>query len=593
MEKYSVLMSVYAKEEPEYLKLSIQSMLNQTVKPEQFVIVEDGSLPDKLHSVIKEYADTYKDIFSIVKLKNNCGLAVALDSGLKECRNEIVARMDSDDISLPERCEKQLKKFEVIPSLALIGTNIDEFYDDPKCVVSTRKVPSDYKSIKKYIKRRDPFNHPSVMFKKSEVIRCGGYGKLKRRQDFDLFSRMINMGCYAENIEESLVLFRSNRNNYRRRKSKESCSSYIKVQKMNYNRRYCSLIDLLYVVIAQAALYLMPLWMMKIVSDSLLREKKNKDIIVDKTNEKVEVKKVWIIYPKQNFMYEEFKKAGYVVFDPYIGCNRIIPRVFRILHFKSRFPYKNIWYRKLPKLLPEIIIIHEGQVTEDYLKWLKSRVCNIRIMVQFLNRIKNDQEIQLLRKYGCESTSSDPYDCKKYGITNEMSAIYLRHFVVNKTEPKYDVYYVGRAKRERRNALDKIVRVLEEEGLVIKTHIVSPYPYGVTLGKYEKIIPYREILSELGKTKAILYLSQGASFGVTIRMIESAVNQIKLITDSTSIMETPIYRKENVFILGRDDMGRIKEFLNSPFIPLEQEVLETFYFDTDIKKYMEEHAKWN
>lgn len=589
MEKYSVLMSVYAKEKAEYLKLSIQSMVNQTEKPEQFVIVEDGNLPDKLHLVIKEYTDKYIDLFTIVKLKNNSGLAVALDAGLKECRNEIVARMDSDDISLPERCEKQLKRFEAIPSLVLIGTNIAEFYDDPQNIVSIRRVPSDYNSIKKYIKRRDPFNHPSVMFKKSEVIRCGGYGKLKRRQDFDLFSRMINMGCYAENLDESLVLFRSNRDNYRRRKSKESCGSYIRVQKMNYNRGYCSLIDLLYVVIAQIAMYIMPLWLMKIVSDSLLREK----TIEVKSNEKVDVKKVWIIYPKQNFMYEEFKKAGYVVFDPYIGCNKIIPRFFRILHFKSKFPYKNVWYRKLPKTLPEIIIIHEGIVTEDYLKWFRPQVHNVRIMVQFLNRIKNDQEIKLLKKYGCESTTSDPYDCKKYGITNEMSAIYLRHFVVNKADPEYDVYYVGRAKKERRNNLDKIVHLLRQMGVLVKTHIVSPYPYGITLGKYNKTIPYRDVLYELSKTKSILYLSQGASFGITIRVIESAVNQIKLITDSVSIMETPIYRKENVFIIGKDDISRIKEFLNSPFIPIDKEILETFYFDTDVKKYMEEHARWN
>lgn len=311
-----------------------------------------------------------------------------------------------------------------------------------------------------------------------------------------------------------------------------------------------------------------------------------------KINEKAEVKKVWIIYPRQNFMYEEFKKAGYVVFDPYIGCNKIVPRFFRILHFKSKFPCKNIWYRKLPETQPEIIIIHEGIVTEDYLRWLRSQVHNVRIMVQFLNRIKNNQEIKLLKKYACEATTSDPYDCKKYGITNEMSAIYLRHFVVNKVNPEYDVYYVGRAKKERRNSLDKIVHLLRERGLLVKTHIVSPYPYGITLGKYNNIIPYEDILNELSKTKAILYLSQGASFGITIRVIESTVNQIKLITDSASIMETPIYRKENVFILGEDDISRIKEFLNSPFVPIEKEVLETFYFDTDIKKYMEECDRW-
>lgn len=274
MEKYSVLMSVYAKEKVDYLKLSIDSILNQTVMPDQFIIVEDGPLTKELQSVLDAYVQVYKELFTIVKLPMNQGLAIALDKGLERSRNDLVARMDSDDVSLPERCEKQLQKFAENPELALLGTNIDEFYTTPEEIVSARVVPSEYADIVRYIRRRDPFNHPTVMFRRSEVVRCGGYGTLKRRQDFDLFSRMINMGCYAENIPESLLRFRSNLDNYKRRKSWSSCSSYIKVVKMNYQRRYCSLFDLLYVVIAQVAMYLMPMGVMKWFSDNFLRQKK-------------------------------------------------------------------------------------------------------------------------------------------------------------------------------------------------------------------------------------------------------------------------------------------------------------------------------
>lgn len=270
---YSVLMSVYCKENPRYFNTSIKSMLCQTVKPEQFVIVEDGSLPDELEKVIIKYKNKFPELFSVVKLEKNSGLAIALDCGLKECRNELVARMDSDDISLKNRCEKQLEKFMENKTLALLGCNIAEFCDDPHVVTSLRNVPPDYKTICKQIKRRDPFNHPTVMFKKSEVIRCGGYGELRRRQDFDLFSRMINMGCYAENINEPLVLFRSNKDNYLRRKSKESCDSYIKVVKLNYQRGYCSILDLLYIIIAEKILQFMPMPVMIFVSDHLLRKK--------------------------------------------------------------------------------------------------------------------------------------------------------------------------------------------------------------------------------------------------------------------------------------------------------------------------------
>ncbi len=272
--KYSVLMSVYAKENVEYLKLSIDSMFNQTVLPEQFVIVKDGPLTDELDAVISSYCEKYPDVMTIVSLPENVGLAKALDAGLKQCRNELVARMDSDDISLPTRCEKQINKFEEIEKLSVLGTNIDEFYDNPEEIVTSRVVPSSYDAIKKFIRRREPFNHPTIMFKKSEVLKAGGYGDLKRCQDFDLFSRMIGEGCYAENINESLLLFRSNENNYKRRKSWQSVKGNIAVVKRNYKRGYCSFFDLWFVVNARLVFFIMPTFIMKWLSNKLLRKKK-------------------------------------------------------------------------------------------------------------------------------------------------------------------------------------------------------------------------------------------------------------------------------------------------------------------------------
>lgn len=271
---YSVLTSIYAKEKSEYLIQSIESMLTQTIPPEQIVIVKDGPLTEELDSVIDTYLQNYSKIFTVVTLKENSGLAIALDAGLKHCRNEIVARMDTDDISLPERCEKQLKRFAENEKLAVLGTNIDEFSDSPENVQRSRIVPSEYNDILKRIRRREPFNHPTVMFKKSQVIRCGGYGTLRRCQDFDLFSRMMNMGCYAENINESLLLFRADENNYKRRKGKKSIEGYMTVMKLNYKRGYCSWTDMLYARTAQLALMLMPTGLMKWVSDNFLRKKK-------------------------------------------------------------------------------------------------------------------------------------------------------------------------------------------------------------------------------------------------------------------------------------------------------------------------------
>lgn len=277
MDKYSVLMSVYHKNSVIELKQSIDSMLNQTVCCDQFVLVEDGPLGNELEDLVKSFDNNNPTLFTVLKLPENVGLGRALDKGLEVCRNELIARMDADDISLPTRCEKLLKLFEENSELAIAGTNIDEFYDDPSHIVTSRVVPSDYKSIRKFMRRRSAFNHPTVMFKKSEVLRCGGYGQMRRKQDFDLFSRMLNMNCYALNINESLLLFRSNEDNYVRRKSWEYCKSSIDVAKVNFKRGYCSLWDLFVVIIGQTVFYISPLKVMKFLSDTLLRKKVKND----------------------------------------------------------------------------------------------------------------------------------------------------------------------------------------------------------------------------------------------------------------------------------------------------------------------------
>lgn len=271
--KYSVLMSVYDKEKADYLKQAIESMLNQTAKPEQFVIVLDGKLNDELQEIIDEYSSKDKSLFTIIPLKQNVGLGRALDTGLKYCRNELVARMDSDDISLPKRCEKELHLFENDRSLSIVGSNIDEFWDNPNDIKCSRVVPSEPEEIKKRIGRIQPFNHPTVMYKKSDVMRCGGYGHTRGNEDRDLFSRMINMDCMAKNINESLLLFRSNADNYKRRKSFIRLKSIYKVTFDIWKRGHCSLGDLLYVTTGQLVLFVMPLPIMKLISDKILRKK--------------------------------------------------------------------------------------------------------------------------------------------------------------------------------------------------------------------------------------------------------------------------------------------------------------------------------
>lgn len=259
MQKYSVLMSLYIKEKPEYLKESIDSMLNQTIKPDEIVIVKDGPITNELDLLLEKYTENYPKTFNIIKSEENIGLGLALNLGLKNCKNELVARMDTDDISLPQRCEKQLAAFEKDNELVLVGTMVDEFYSDPTNIISSRLVPTSHSEIYQFAKRRSPFNHPTVMYKKSKVLESGGYSNLRRNQDVDLFGRMLYSGAKAANINESLLLFRSNNDLSKRRKSWENSKSYIFTIRKLWKLGYSDFSDYLMVAIGQTIMFLCPI----------------------------------------------------------------------------------------------------------------------------------------------------------------------------------------------------------------------------------------------------------------------------------------------------------------------------------------------
>jgi len=252
-------MSVYIKEKPEYLRQSINSMINQTVMPDEIVIVKDGPLTNELEIVLDEFIAKYPKLFNIVTSEKNIGLGLALNLGLNHCRNELVARMDTDDISLPQRCEKQLEAFRLDKELAIVGTMVDEFYNNPDEIISSRIVPTHHEEIYEFAKRRSAFNHPSVMYKKSKVLECGGYSNLRRNQDVDLFGRMLFSGLKATNIDKSLLLFRVNNDLLKRRKSWENTKSYIATIRKLQQIGYSSFSDYIIVLLSQTLMFLCPL----------------------------------------------------------------------------------------------------------------------------------------------------------------------------------------------------------------------------------------------------------------------------------------------------------------------------------------------
>ena len=215
--KFSVLMPVYFKENPEYFDTALESIVNQTLMPNEIIIVKDGPLTPELDSVIEKYVSEYPDLFNTVALEKNVGLGEALRIGVLNCNNEIIARMDSDDICHGERFEKQIKFLTENPNIDLVGSWISEFENNPEEIISYRQLPTEHKEIYKFGQFRCPVNHMTVVYKKEAVIRAGNYQTFKNIEDYYLWGRMLKQGSVFANIPECLVNVRAGQAMFKRR----------------------------------------------------------------------------------------------------------------------------------------------------------------------------------------------------------------------------------------------------------------------------------------------------------------------------------------------------------------------------------------
>lgn len=213
---FSVLLSVYHKENPLFLKQALESTWHlQTLKPDEIVVVKDGPLTEELDKVIADFAKLAPVV--IVVLEKNQGLGAALNIGSTQCKHEIIARMDSDDICYPDRFQKQIEFLTRNPTIDLVSSWIDEFIETKDHVVSTRKLPEFHPEIQVFAQKRCPINHPVVAFKKSAVLKAGGYLHLPLFEDYYLWVRMLMSGAKFHNLQESLLFFRTNPETYKRR----------------------------------------------------------------------------------------------------------------------------------------------------------------------------------------------------------------------------------------------------------------------------------------------------------------------------------------------------------------------------------------
>lgn len=209
-------MSIYKKENPAFLIQSLDSVLNQTVFPSEIVMVKDGLLTRELEAVLEEYDSKFPGLFNFVSYDINHGLGYALHQGMLACSNEIVARMDTDDVARPDRMEKQLVAIE--SGLDMVGSNVIEFVTSPDNPVAITDLPKGIDAIRSYSRRRNPFRHPPMTFRKSKVIEAGNYSsQFLYFEDWDLFNRMLACGCQADNLSEPLVAMRVSDDFYSRR----------------------------------------------------------------------------------------------------------------------------------------------------------------------------------------------------------------------------------------------------------------------------------------------------------------------------------------------------------------------------------------
>ncbi len=266
-------MSVYNKENKDWFQKSLESILNNTVVPTQIVVVKDGLLTEELNSIIDKYSKN--PLFTIVGYENNRGLGYALNYGLAFCRYGLIARMDSDDVCSHNRFEKELTAFVNDPSLSIVGSNISEFIDHTNNVISIRIVPEKHEDIIKYSQTRNPFNHPSVMFRKNDIMAVGGYRDFYRHEDYYLWYRLLSNNYKALNIQESLVYMRISNDFYKRRGGVKAYKYRNKLNRLMLTDKYISFGKFIFVWFLNFGNLVTPSFLRRFIHLKMLRKKAN------------------------------------------------------------------------------------------------------------------------------------------------------------------------------------------------------------------------------------------------------------------------------------------------------------------------------
>lgn len=269
---YSVLMSVYHKEKPEYLKQAIESIQAQTYPTDDFVLVCDGPLNSELDAVITTKQQEMNGVLKVYRLDKNEGLGNALNAGINHCKNELVARMDSDDVAYPDRCEKQIDVFNTHPEVSICSGIVEEFTTDPEVVDARRVLPETNAKIMEFVKKRNPFNHPCVMYKKSAVEAAGSYKDFYLLEDYYLWLRMLMAGYQGYNIQEPLLHMRAGSDMYMRRAGWKYARTQARLFKFMKDSGFIGNSQYIKSCVIRSGSALAPNWLRKFMFEKVLRK---------------------------------------------------------------------------------------------------------------------------------------------------------------------------------------------------------------------------------------------------------------------------------------------------------------------------------
>ena len=272
--KYSVLMTVYIKDNPEWLKTAIAGMLAQTLPPSEFVIVKDGAITEELNSVLSGYVRENPELFKILALEENCGAGVASNFGVLNCTFDYIARMDADDYCTPERIEKQFEVFKNNEKLGAVGCLVDEFIGDAGNITSHVMLPEKHEDVVKFAKKRCPIRHPALLIKKEALINSGNYANLRIGEDYDVAVKLIISGYELYNIQKVYVYMRTSADFFKRRGGLKYLKKIYKLKKHFRKTGFYSRRDFIKSFAPHAVVCLMPNGLRDLIYRKFLRGNK-------------------------------------------------------------------------------------------------------------------------------------------------------------------------------------------------------------------------------------------------------------------------------------------------------------------------------